>query len=168
MGHLNLKAPRSLKPVLIRHETVSVEIPGVTEQNFEDHKIKLSDREQLSLQHFNLHQCQSGHQADLKASTCSLLWVVSGLCSAQHLQTLILCITESTQGLQQSAALHTRPQTQSATTMAFLLLHVRRLWTQKPSCSQQLFPSHIFALPRSWKEGTPFLPPSASDPEHLV
>lgn len=107
LGHLNLEAPRSLKPVLIRHETVSVEIPGMTEQNFEDHKIKLSDREQLSLQHFNLHQCQSGHQADLKASTCSLLWVVSGLCSAQHLQTLILCITESTQGLQQSAALHT-------------------------------------------------------------
>lgn len=134
MGHLNLEAPRSLKPVLIRHETVSVEIPGMTEKNFEDHKIKLSDREQLSLQHFNLHQCQSGHQADLKASTCSLLWVVSGLCSAQHLQTLILCITESTQGLQQSAALHTRPQTPHQTPNSKCYYH----GISAPSCEETL------------------------------
>lgn len=59
-------------------------------------------------------------------------------------------------------------QTPGATTMAFLLLRAWTLWTQKPSCSQQLFPSHSFAPPHLGKEGTHFLSPSASDPEHLV
>lgn len=51
---------RSLKPVWIRPGTVSGRILGIKDKNIEDPRIKLSDREQLSLQHLNLPQCQSG------------------------------------------------------------------------------------------------------------
>lgn len=71
----NLEVLRSLKPLWIRQEIMIAGISGRTEKNFEGHKTKVRDREQPSLQHFNLHQCQSG----TKLISCKCIFTAMGL-----------------------------------------------------------------------------------------